>query len=374
MILAVIGGKLQGCEALYLARKAGYYTLLLDRAGDPPGKGLCHTFIHYDFDTYPETAPPLPQGIRPDLILPALEDPAVLERAGAWAKSLDIPMAFDLDAFHLTTSKHRSNALFEKLDLPRPRPWPECGFPVVVKPDSASGSQGVFVVRSQAELDALAPEEDAVIQEFVEGPSYSIEVAGLPGDHRALQVTELSMDAEHDCCRVTAPVSLSPEEVHAFEKMALTLAGELDLKGIMDLEVIRHQGDLKLLEIDARLPSQTPMAVLGATGMNMVALLAQHFVPGAPPVPCPRTRPAWCRVEHIQVDPLEIEVMGEHIMATDGPLELKTDFFGATEAVTSHAPGKTQWVATLIFIAPDPQTLEENRRACYDRIRALNRK
>ncbi|MCG8564861.1 MAG: ATP-grasp domain-containing protein, partial [Desulfobacterales bacterium] len=213
---------------------------------------------------------------------------------------------------------------------------------------------------------------ELIIQEYLEGPSYSIEVVGKPGTYQALQVTDLGMDAEHDCNRVTAPVAIDPQLTADFETMALTLAEALELKGIMDLEVIHHDNQLKLLEIDARLPSQTPMAVLASTGINMVELLAQTFVPAAPPLAHPTESPAHAVVEHIQVNPLEIEVLGEHIMATDGPLTWETDFFGATEALTSYAPGKTEWVATLVFIAPDPQTLDRNRRDCYRRIRSLN--
>ena len=40
MRLAVIGGKLQGTEAGYLAAKAGYETVLVDRKPAPPAAGL----------------------------------------------------------------------------------------------------------------------------------------------------------------------------------------------------------------------------------------------------------------------------------------------------------------------------------------------
>ena len=374
MNIAIIGGKLQGVEALYLSAKAGYRTLLVDKRQAPPGRGLCDAFVSFDFTTWPEKTPELPDDFTPDVILPALEDKAVLRAIAQWAERINVPLAFDLDAFDLSHSKFKSDALFQKLGLPAPRPWPQCGFPAVAKPDSASGSQGVEILYTQADADRIIQPDatDLVVQEFLEGPSYSIEVVGNPGNYRALQVTDLGMDAEHDCCRVTAPVDITPEQTRAFEAMALELAEAIQLTGIMDLEVINHDGELKLLEIDARLPSQTPMTVLASTGINMVALLAHTFVVTAPPVPAPTARPAHAMVEHIQVNPLEIEVLGEHIMATDGPLTHITDFFGADETLTSYAPDKTEWVATLIFTAPDPDTLARKRRECYNRLRALN--
>ncbi|MCG8567682.1 MAG: hypothetical protein MI747_21645, partial [Desulfobacterales bacterium] len=151
MKVAIVGGKLQGTEALYLSRKAGYETLLVDKRPAPPGRNLCHHFLQYDFTQGPGQMPPLP--FVPDFILPALEDTAVLETVARWARSMDVPLAFDLEAFKLTTSKAKSDALFQRLGLPMPQPWPHCGFPAVVKPDSASGSQGVALIHSQADFD-----------------------------------------------------------------------------------------------------------------------------------------------------------------------------------------------------------------------------
>ncbi len=45
MLIAIIGGKLQGLEALYLARKAGYKTLLIDKNPDATATRLCNQFL-----------------------------------------------------------------------------------------------------------------------------------------------------------------------------------------------------------------------------------------------------------------------------------------------------------------------------------------
>ena len=369
MKLLVVGGKLQGTEALYLAQKAGFKTLLVDKRPTPPGRNLAHDFIQYEFGS--DMAGPCLE-TRPDLILPALEDTPALEAIQTWAKAQNIPLAFDLEAFKISSSKLASNALFQTLSLPVPLPWPHCQLPVVAKPDSASGSQGVAIFRTPKDVEALATEEpNWVIQEYLEGPSYSIEILGTPGNYQTLQITEIHMDPEYDCNRVTAPVGLPPALTRDFEEMALTLAQNLGLAGIMDLEVILHKGHLKLLEIDARLPSQTPMTVYWSSGVNMVTLLSRIFT--GQPQALPRAHdPVPTLVEHIQVNPLEIEILGEHIMSTDGPLTLEKDFFGANEALTTYAPGKLNWVATLIFTAPDAKTLAQKRRDCYQRIRSLN--
>ena len=45
MIVAIIGGKLQGIEAVFLAKEAGYYTILIDKNPVVPASGLCDAFV-----------------------------------------------------------------------------------------------------------------------------------------------------------------------------------------------------------------------------------------------------------------------------------------------------------------------------------------
>jgi pyrrolysine biosynthesis protein PylC len=395
MRIAIVGGRLQGMEVVYLAHKAGYQTLVIDRSRQIPAAGMADRFVCFEFT--PGAC--VPDGCEDvDLIIPAIEDQDVLHLVAQWAHLKQIPLAFDREAYTLTCSKRRSNALFKKLGLPVPADWPGCGVPVVVKPDGESGSRGVTVYRDAAAFhadftDGRIPETH-VAQQYLTGPQFSIEVVGMPGRHRALCVTDLHMDPGHDCNRVTAPTRLSSAHVMKLEQMALTLAEAIDLKGIMDLEVILDQGDLKLLEIDARFPSQTPMAVYWATGINMVQVLAETVVPvhdlsgdgweqvrldsvsekaaeqdqgletaaGQPPA-----RPVV--VEHIQAGPHRIRFPGEHIMGGAGPLHRVPGFFGCREALTDFRPDRPCWVGTLVFCADSPQDLAAQRRSCYQRIR-----
>ena len=48
MRLLVVGGRLQGTEALYLAAKAGYETILVDRSSAPPAAGLADRHVVAD--------------------------------------------------------------------------------------------------------------------------------------------------------------------------------------------------------------------------------------------------------------------------------------------------------------------------------------
>jgi pyrrolysine biosynthesis protein PylC len=48
MRVAVAGGKLQGAEACYLARKAGWNVRLVDCRSDAIARGLCDEFVLSD--------------------------------------------------------------------------------------------------------------------------------------------------------------------------------------------------------------------------------------------------------------------------------------------------------------------------------------
>jgi pyrrolysine biosynthesis protein PylC len=273
-----------------------------------------------------------------------------LEQASAEA---GVPLIYDPKAYAVSSSKKRSDALFVQYGLPVPRAWPYCQTPLIAKPSGLSGSRGVRRLDTLEELNAFLADhelEEWVIQEFLEGPSYSIEVIGYRGSFAALQVTDLEMDPAYDCKRVTAPTALSTEMQRQFEDSAITIAKALDLHGIMDVEVILHQGELKILEIDARLPSQTPTVVAKSSGLNMLELLATVFLHQNLPHVA-RAGSKGVVYEHIRVSRRVLEVLGEHVMAITEPLYLRKDFFGADEALTNFSPGRPEWVATLIVVA-----------------------
>jgi len=369
MKIAIIGGKLQGVEAAYLAAKAGWEATVIDRNPDAPAKGLCNEFIQVEISSTEQ----LTSLLEPfDLILPALENVAVLRMLHPYARQASHPILFDFDAYALTTSKVACNQLFRDMQLPLPESYPDSGFPVIVKPNHTSGSQGVRSIADAKQLRSYltASTGDHVIQGFVGGPSYSLEVIGIPGNYQPLQTTELEMDQDYDCKRVLAPSDLPGNLVTVLEKMSVAVAEKIALRGLMDIEVIHDGNTLRILEIDARLPSQTPICVYTSTATNMLGLLAGVFLEGHSPLsPLPdEGRGVIC--EHIQITPGELTVAGEHIMSSAGPLQLKTDFFGADEAITNQAADRSNWVATLIISAPNRKAAWEKRQTIITNIRS----
>lgn len=362
MRVAIVGGKLQGVEAVYLAKKAGWEVILVDKYSEVPAVELCDQFYSLDVTKVVEWIPLL-RGI--DLIIPALENQEALDSLVRTANYAGVPLVFDEDAYEISSSKIRSNAMFAETGVPAPIPWPECGFPIIVKPSVASGSEGVIKIKSTLEFQRFLVEKDLtdwVIEEYLEGPSYSLEVIGYSGVYKVLQITELHMDESYDCKRVVGSAAVLSEELkETFEQIGLGLARSLNLNGIMDIETILHQGQLKVLEIDARLPSQTPIAVYHSTGINMLKILGEAFVQGKPWQAFDILEKRGVIYEHIHVTDDCLEISGEHIMTDVGPLHRYADFFGADEALSSYSPGQTEWVATLIITGKDCQAAWQKR-------------
>ena len=195
------------------------------------------------------------------------------------------------------------------------------------------------------------------------------------------------MDDAYDCCRVTTPCVLPPGQDLAFRQMAETLADALDLTGIMDLEVILSEGKLKLLEIDARIPSQTPAAILHSTGVNLLSELYDLFCGSFEGAPGIETRgagktgektggtaygesggtasgesePRYASYEHYLVEDGNPRSLGEHIMTQGGALRLETGAWGADEAVTDYTPDARLWRGIFMNSGATPVELEQKR-------------
>ncbi|MBT8366564.1 MAG: 3-methylornithine--L-lysine ligase PylC, partial [Deltaproteobacteria bacterium] len=190
-------------------------------------------------------------------------------------------------------------------------------------------------------------------QEYLGGSLHSLEIMGEPGCYRALQVTDLYMDQSFDCKRVVAPTELASDLIADFEELSLTIADAIKLHGIMDVEVVLNQGDFKVLEIDARLPSQTPTTVYWSTGQNLVQMLGEQLPANVKETQSGTKADRGIVYEHIRMSPEILETRGEHIMTEGGPLYLLQDFFGADEAITNFNSRKNRWVATLIISETD---------------------
>ena len=370
--LGLLGGGLQGLEAALLARQAGWASFLADARPAPPAALLADGFRAGRLAAFRD----LDQVFRHcDLVLPACEDPETWALLAGWSGRGDAPpVAFDRPAWRLSRDKAASKRLFENLGAPAPLDYPRAGFPLIAKPVAASGSRGVHRLESPAELASFfpggAPDPAWVVEEFCLGPLYSIEITGRPGDYETWAVTRLFMDRNHDCRQVLCPAGLGREEEEEFRRLALRLAEGAGLTGLMDVEAILTPGGLKVLEIDARLPSQTPAAIYWATGENLLVRLAALF--GGPAQGPSSSRPRAAIYEQVAVVGGGLDSVGEHRLGRAGPLGYVEGFCGAELALTDWAHGASDWVAALITTGRDMAEVRERRREVLARLSRLS--
>ena len=326
----------------YLAKKAGIRSILIDKNPEAPAKNLCDDFLCCDVTKKQEQLIDALKSV--DFILPANENEMLLSTIVSIAKEHDLILAFDPQAYAVSSSKLRSDKLFHENGIPSPRYYPEGKAPYIAKPSGESGSTGVLRFDSENDLSAFLKGEnnsDLVIQEYLTGPSYSIEVIGMPGNYRTYQVTEIHMAKDYDCKKVTAPCMITPEQKGSFGKLAQKLAELVGLHGIMDIEVIDDGGTFKVLEIDARIPSQTPTVVFHSTGMNFVSELHDLFC-GSGFKKAYTEKERFSSFEHYLFEPAAdkttgvyvFAAYGEHIMAQGAPLSLRSGYLGADEVIS----------------------------------------
>ncbi len=350
----ILGGRLQGVEAAYLMKKAGWHTIVVDVDSAAAAQGIADEFRVGDIMTVPWLAEAMQTA---DLVIPALEELDVLEYITEIATETGARLMFSLPSYRISCSKLVSDRMFQCLHVPAPTPWPDCSFPIIVKPSGQSGSEGVVHIADQQELgryeQLYGSLDGQVAQEYVSGPSYSIEIIAHQGHMKTFQVTKLDMDEQFDCKRVLCPSGLPRDMEQQFADCAATLAAAVMLEGIMDVEAILHDGELKVLEIDARLPSQTLTAVYQSTGAIAPAAYAEEDLERGTMYDHTFAPATGVIYEHVLVKGHTLRIQGEHIMGGQGPLRWQKDFFGADEALTSYEPGKQCWVATLILRGRD---------------------
>ena len=369
MRIGIVGGLLQGIEAVYLSKKAGYETLVIDKKCSAPAAFISDDFEEMDItENISKTKKILSDC---DAVIPANENLDTLIYLDKLMEDIDTEFLFDLNAYKISSSKILSNRLMEHCNVPMPKPWPECGYPAVVKPSSQSGSIGVKKVFNSDQMkkaveDIRIMEDEVIIQEFADGPNISIEVIGNGSYAEPMIVTEVILDRNYDCKMVQCPASgLSNDDIESLCTYGKNLAESLSLKGIMDLEAINSVNGLKLLEIDARIPSQTPAAVLNATGVNLIKCLAEG-INGNIPKPSPKEGAAL--YEHIFYDNGTLSTCGEKVFSKVEKPRIETGLFGASEIITDYESRKNRWYATVINVGKTPEEAWSKRQKCIERI------
>ena len=363
MKIAIVGGKLQGTEAVYLASACGFESILIDANPNVPAGAMADRFVCGDIVKREEQV--INALKEEDFVLHANENDQVLEAVCAICEEEGLKLAFDMDAYRISQSKIRSDKLIHEAGIPAPQYHPHGKAPYVIKPSGESGSAGVRYAATAEEAERFLTEnEDSdnwIIQEYLEGPSYSIEVIGTQqAGYRTYTITQIHMDDVYDCCKVTAPCDITDSQKAEFAQIGKELAELVNLHGIMDVEVIDDGEALKVLEIDARIPSQTPIAVLYSSGMNLLSELADVTVYGDFQS-VQQDEGRFSVYEHYRREDGQVVQEGEHMMSAARPLSIWADLFGSKVAISDYSENTADFRGIFVNWADSLEELEEIR-------------
>ncbi len=356
-------------EAAFLGKKAGFETVVVDRKETAPALSICdepHVLNPLD-------DPAEAKGIFEscDAVIPACEELDLLEALDSSLSGTSVPFLFDLKSYGVSCSKRRSNDVMASVGVPLPQPWPECGFPVIVKPSSQSGSIGVSVAFNQQEIDKGLETvrrlgDEPVIQEFVHGRSMSVEVIGNGETARSFVTTEVVLDHNYDCKMVRCfPDLLSPEEDELFGRIGRDVAEAIGLNALMDVEAIDTPKGLRVLEIDARIPSQTPAAIWTGAGINLLEeLVASRTGKETGRRNSGRSGIYW----HLYQQDGVLRTSGEKEFGHVRNPRMERGLFGSDDSITDYEPGKRDWHGTFMVSGDTPAEAEARRDSVINKI------
>lgn len=154
-------------------------------------------------------------------------------------------------------------------------------FPVFAKPRQGAGSRGIRLVPDRAALEALPLDEGLIVQDFLPGEEYSVDVIA-DADGRVVAAVPRTR------ARVDSGVAIAGRTVHDPElaEAATAVAGAIGLTGVANVQLRRgRDGRAMLLEVNPRFPGALPLTI--AAGVDIPSLVADLYLGVALPESIP---------------------------------------------------------------------------------------
>ncbi|MFG3188952.1 ATP-grasp domain-containing protein [Streptomyces omiyaensis] len=147
---------------------------------------------------------------------------------------------------------------------------PEGGFPAIAKPRSGSGSRGVILVGSAADVAGLPQDGSYLIQEYLPGTEYSVDVL-TDGNGRVVAAVPRARDKTDSGIVVAGRILDLPELSGLAEDTVRTLG----LRGVLNVQVRQDRsGKAALLEVNPRPPGGMSLTVAAGVDMPKWAVAA----------------------------------------------------------------------------------------------------
>lgn len=255
------------------------------------------------------------------------------------------------------------------------------GYPCVAKPRTGSGGQDVHLLRGPADAAVLAaglPGEPAlIIEEFLDGPEYSVEAVSQAGEHTILAVSRKHTTGAPEFTETgyDLPADLDePVRAAIHELVLATLGAAGHRSGPSQTEVVLTSQGPRLIESHAHPGAECVFDLLmTATGTDIaartIATVLGLPVPRAAVEPGPAGRFAGIRFLRLPPGQLRAVQGADEVRSLPGVTGLKI-----TVPLGSHVPEATSRVAghgAVTGVADSPQELEAVLRKALDLLRPV---
>ena len=143
-------------------------------------------------------------------------------------------------------------------------------YPVIVKPRTGSGSRGIVTVGSAAQLAALDRSPTLIVQDFLPGEEYSVDVLADATGHVIASVPRLR-------ARVDSGVSVGGRSLHdpLVEWFGRAVAEATGVTYVANVQCKRDaDGRPSLLEVNPRMPGTLGLTIASGVDMPRLALAA----------------------------------------------------------------------------------------------------
>lgn len=288
--LFVIGASNFQLPAIIEAKKMGIYVAVADY--NPNAVGVPYADEFYNVSTIDE------EGIlnavkefRADGIITLCTDMPIRALANACEK-LSLP-GIDLETAVTATDKEKMIQAFDKNGVEHPGYFvlskgkkvsqyiDKLSYPVITKPTDNSGSRGIMLCSNEKELETAVKYSsengrvgDVIVEEFMDGPEFSVELMVVNGTVNILQVTDkLTTGAPHFVeIGHSQPSRMNIAELDEIKDLAKRAAIAVGIcNGPAHAEIIFTKEGPKMVEIGARMGGGciTTHLVPLSTGINM---------------------------------------------------------------------------------------------------------
>ena len=228
-----------------------------------------------------------------DLVVPISDDDAVLvARAKQLFPDSNALIVSPLESFSIARSRNSTTELCHSINIDTPKTIfvtqanaraaaSDLGYPCFLKLSGTIGSQGVFEIASEAELDAkleLACDKEMQLQAKVE--SDLVDITGFASAGKILESFAFRCDYIHS--RGGTPAYSERVKDERLNAILSKVAEELRWTGGIDLDLLqRSDGSLVLLEINPRFSGTIIFALKIGIDLPMYYVNAKMGVSGA---------------------------------------------------------------------------------------------